>query len=287
MIKKGLYQFCQANFKSQQAGRLKIKPLITKLYDDYQFGQKIQGYIEFTEADIESLKRDLLIQDKLNFCIDPYPQKQSRNQRALSTRDEKHNTYPVSQDFVLLNSLKSFRLNQNSTALSELTSLGVYFQASQIISVEHQYIVLVENLAMMANLAMLNIPEALKNALWLYRGDLSAGKTTGQAYHFFDRFKESNTLICFSDLDPAGLQIAINSGASYWLTVQDKQSLTMELNGIEQDWFNQDESRRWLESKKPLNTQCQILFDSMNLHHKTLQQEQMLAHKVALALYPL
>ncbi|MEY8216654.1 MAG: hypothetical protein RPR97_19485 [Colwellia sp.] len=55
----------------------------------------------------------------------------------------------------------------------------------------------------------------LTQALWLYRGDVKAQQTTNTSYQFFRRFKGKIPLVCFSDLDPKGIEIALTSHADY------------------------------------------------------------------------
>lgn len=98
-------------------------------------------------------------------------------------QNEKENSYAVSKEFILINSLTDINVNQKFHKISPLTSLGIYIKAEEIKSIEHSVIVLVENLTVMANLNAINLASIKSNidlskALWLYRGDVKAQQTT-------------------------------------------------------------------------------------------------------------
>ncbi|MEC4724395.1 hypothetical protein HWQ46_02395 [Shewanella sp. D64] len=290
-MKLGVFKFTQALLRDNPTGG-KVKIGDTKylkiLRDEYFFGIEENGFLKFTFANRLSLIETVRLNDKLDL-LSPYPDKKSRENIAKGHKDEKLNSYPVSRDFVLINTLNKFHLNGLKFAKTPFTSLGLSIKAHEIISIEHRQIVLVENLTLMANLEALRIPDSLKEALWVYRGDVKPGQQTGMAYEFFRRFN-THKLICFSDLDPAGIQIAISSGASYWLTPSDCElaiKLKQQLAGVEQEWMNQTDAKTYLETQEHLPKQCNLAFDLMKIQHHTLQQEHMLEHKLLLSLFEL
>lgn len=273
-------------------GRVKVDDIkyLKVLREEYDFGTEEKGYLSFTFMDRLSLIESVRLKDRLDL-LSPYPDEKSREDNANINKGEKLNSYPVSRDFVLMNTLNDFRLNGDVYSKSPFTSLGLSVRSSEIISVEHRQIVLVENLTLMANLASLKIPSRLKEALWIYRGDVHAGQQTGMAYELFRRFGH-HQLICFSDLDPAGIQIVMTSGAQYWLSpLECEQAIRLKqdkkLTGVEQEWFDQRGAITYLEGRAQLPKQCQLAFDIMKTHHHTLQQEHMLSHKLALDLFEL
>lgn len=118
--------------------------------------------------------------------------------------------------------------------------------------------------------------------------------TTNTSYQFFRRFKGHIPLVCFSDLDPKGIEIALTSDADYWLTVENKNKneITMELSGNEQEWYKQGASISFLQKK--ISTipgqevaSWQNVFENLRTYRKTLKQEHILKHNVALALLEL
>lgn len=283
-MKKGLYQFCQDNLRAF-SGQLKCNASLKKLTEDYQFGVLQQGTLFWNEQDRNNLIARIKQETNLTLFRDAYQPPQSRVQSAKTDRNEKQNSYPVSQDYILVNSLTSLKLNQQLHKMSPFTSLGIYIDALQIQSVEHKQIILVENLEIMALLDQLIIPDHLKEALWLYRGDLKEQQTTSRAYQFFRSFKETHQLICFSDLDPAGIEIALSSRAHYWLTPADSTVINKQLTGDEKEWFKQNKAIIFLKNRELLPEKCERAFSLMLQYQKTLKQEHMLAHQIPLDLF--
>lgn len=320
-MSKQLYNFTQTLFqKNRQGGRIKNSALATKLHEEYHFGQFDfnQQWLSFSLDNILMLSYE--IQDSLGLDIrhDTYPSKEDRLTTAETNRNEKDNSYAVSKDFILINSLSALSINQTCHQISPLTSLGSYIKAEDIVSVEHSAIVLVENLAVMANLDLINLSSFninascenidLTQALWLYRGDVKAQQTTNTSYQFFRRFKGKIPLICFSDLDPKGIEIALTSHADYWLTVENTNEIIMPLAGDEQEWYKQGASIDFLlqqiqnlkQDQAIINQTSDInksrnrndekiacwqnTFNTLLTHKKTLKQEHMIKHKLALTL---
>ncbi|WP_028863579.1 DUF7281 domain-containing protein [Psychromonas aquimarina] len=286
-MNKGLYQFCQKKFRTLYCGELKLSSLLIRLNSEYNFGKIKDGYLVFTENDRQALIEIVFQENQLQLFREPFLDKQSRAEAAAAFRNEKNNAYPVSRDYVLVNSLHTIRMNQKVHTVSPFTAFGLTINAEQITSIEHQKIVFVENLEIMAVLNKLNMPAELQDALWLYRGDVKKDSHSSKAYQFFRRFADSHQLVCFSDLDPAGIEIALTCCAHYWLTPQDSSVINMKLLGAENEWFNQNKSITYLKQKPDLAEKCQLAFDEMCRQRKTLKQEHMLRHSVKLALYPL
>ena len=286
-MNKALYQFCQNKFKTLTCGQLKLSRLLTQLHEKYSFGIIDNGYLYFTEKDRMSLIERVRFENGAHLLRDAFPEPQGRIQTAWNQRNEKNGSYAVSRDFILINTLHALQVNNQYQPISSLTSLGIYIKADEIMSVEHPQIVLVENLEIMANLPTLDIPDCLKSALWIYRGDIKKQQKSSSAYHFFRRFETSHQLICFSDLDPKGIEIAMTSGAHYWLTPENSNSVNIELKGDEFEWFKQSKAIKYLQGKSDLPEKCQVAFDKMCNSQKTLKQEHMLAHGIKLGLYSL
>ena len=286
-MNKALYQFCQSKFKTQTSGRLKLSALLSRLHSEYSFGEIISGYLYFSEHDRMALIERVRFENGVHLLREAYPERQSRSQIAEKQRNEKMGSYAVSQDFILVNCLQTLRINHQKTEISPLTSLGLYIKADQIISVEHPQIIFVENLEIMANLSSLDIPDHLQSALWIYRGDIKKQQSTSTAYQFFRRFQHTHQLICFSDLDPKGIEIAITSGAHYWLTAEDTSIVDIELQGDEYEWFKQTKTIKYLQAKSDLPEKCQVAFIDMCLNRKTLKQEHILKHHIKLGVYSL
>ena len=287
VMKEPLFKYCQNNLRVVGQGKLKITPSLKCLHRDYNFGSLDDKYCYFTEQDKDNLIEHVKDELQVHLFRQSYPDKNSRTKNAENSRNEKINALKVSENFVLVNSLNSLCINQQKTDISLLGGLGHFIYAPDIKTVEHQQIILVENLEVMANLSLLNIPDQLKDALWLYRGDKEKHKQTGTAGELYKRFQKTNTLICFSDFDPTGLAIALTCGATQWLTLSSSTDIHIKLSGAEYEWFNQQKDKTFLNNSAKLTDQLSELFDVMNHNQKTLKQEHMLAHSLELALYPL
>jgi len=270
-------------------GAVKATQSCRWMVDTHRLGRIQDGWWFYTEQDraaiIELVQRELHI----DLLFEHFPDKSTRVDNALSHNNEKFNAFSVSNDFVLVNALQTLQLNGREIEVGSISSLGLYVNASKINSVEHQYIVLVENLAVMANLkylAFMDNAAHLKNALWLYRGDQKAIQSTHKAYAFFRSFTASHQLLCFADVDPKGLEIALSSGANKILTVQAKSLETFNISGIEKDFYNQIQSVNYLKSET-LSEDCQTLFATICEHKKTIKQEHILAHQIPVAVVEL
>ncbi|KGJ93914.1 hypothetical protein [Colwellia psychrerythraea] len=304
LINKQLYKFTQDKLqKHGQGGQIKNSALAMKLYENYNFGQLDLNnkQLSFSFADVLNLTKEIQTAHGVDIRNDPYPDNKDRLTTAEQHRNEKENSYAVSKNFILINSLSSLKVNQTSHELSGLTSLGSYIKGDEILTVEHSAIVLVENLAVMANLNLLNLSNLdseidssidLTKALWLYRGDVKSQQTTNSSYQFFRRFKGEVPLICFSDLDPKGIEIALTSHADFWLTLQNANEVDLPLLGGEQEWYKQKTSISYLLNQEAINLEnpneekheWQHSFEILKNHKKTLKQEHMLKHKLELRL---
>jgi len=286
-MNKRLFLYCQKHFRLVDSAQLKANASLKQLTSDYNIGYIENGIYFFNARDKLNLI-ELVAQQLGGIRLsDPFPQHKSRIEIANHQRNEKSGAVNVTDGFVLLNSLNELCLNQQVTKNSDINSLGSFLCASEVITIEHSKIVLFENLIVMANLRRLNIPESLKDALWLYRGDVQTQQQTGTANQFFQRFKETNELICFSDFDPAGLQIALSCGAEKWLTLECVDDLKINLSGIEYEWFNQKNAITFINNYKKISDSISMLFSSMSQHQKTLKQEHMIEHSLSLMLYPI
>lgn len=308
---KALYDFTKRFLEKQrQGGKLKYSTESAKqLQQRYGFGQVdlAKKWLTFTFNDRIELGKAIKAELAVDILLsDDYPEKQHRNDIAATGRDEKLNSYPVSSDFVLVNSLSALKINLHCYDLSPLTSLGTHLKATEILSVEHKTIVFVENLAVMASLSALNIKSItecfpkeidLEDALWVYRGDAKKHQQTGTAYQFFRRFSASHQSVCFSDVDPKGIEIALTSHADYWLTVKnidDFEKITESLKGNEKEWFEQGKAIKFLQKKiteqngkHQDNLTWQPIFTIASTMQKTLKQEHLVAHNLELTLLDL
>lgn len=258
------------------------------IVDVHRLGKIVNGKWFYTEKDRAAIIALIKSQLNVDLLFTDFPDKASREALAAISNNEKLNALAVSEDFVLVNSLNSLQINKHSVDMTVLASLGVYLNTKKVESVEHQQIVLVENLAVMANLAklvLLDNAKYLKNALWVYRGDLKREQSSGRAYDFFRRFKATHQLICFADFDPEGFRIAITSGATTILSPVADTVVNFNAAGPDIDYFKQTTAKQYIKNQTDLSLQIEKLFAVMAEQRQTIKQEHILSHQIPLSVF--
>jgi len=258
------------------------------IVDVHRIGKIVNGKWFYTEKDRAAIIALIKSQLNVDLLFSDFPDKASREALALINNNEKLNALAVSEDFVLVNSLSSLQINNDQLDINVLASLGVYINANKVESVEHKQIVLVENLAVMANLAklvLLDNAKYLENALWVYRGDLKREQSTGRAYDFFRRFKATHQLICFADFDPEGFKIAITSGATTILAPVADAVVNFNAAGPDIDYFKQVTAKQYINNQTDLSLQVEKLFAVMAEQRQTIKQEHILSHRIPLSVF--
>ena len=286
------YNFFAKHLKAD-LGRVKTAKSCQWMIDTHRIGRLVDGYWLYTEQDRAAIIQLVKSQLNVDLLFDAYPEQQSRIENAANHNDEKMNALAVSKDFVLVNSLNTLQINSKNLEINAFSSLGIYINANKVESIEHKHIVLVENLAVMANLAklvLLDNAKHLVNALWVYRGDVKREQSTGRAYDFFRRFKGSHQLLCFADFDPEGIKIAMTSGASAMLSPNSHALVNFNVGGHDLDYFKQDAAKQYLMNKSnqgdfPL--ELDKLLTVMSAQRQTIKQEHILAHQIPLSVFTL
>lgn len=226
-----------------------------------QIGRQVQahyacGYISgkllvFSAEDKRRLRQQ--IKDELG--LDPFVTEQLPATRLAMARyhaDEKLAAKPASDDQLLLNSADGIlRINNAQIQLHPqiLASAGLQCLSSGIDSVQHQTIVVVENLAVMPLCHRWLLPLADRQALWVYRGDYKSGAKANTCLEFVQRFGTDKTVIVFSDMDPKGLEIALTTPyAKFWLgpNAGDWRSLLASRQASRSGFDNQTEAMTYL-----------------------------------------
>ncbi|WP_298940998.1 hypothetical protein [uncultured Psychromonas sp.] len=292
LFNKIQYNFFAKHLKAD-LGRVKTAKSCQWVIDTHRIGRIVDGYWLYTEKDRAAIIQLVKSQLNVDLLFDAYPAQQSRIENAVSHNDEKMNALAVSKDFVLVNSLNNLQINSKILEINAFSSLGIYINANKIETIEHKHIVLVENLAVMANLAklvLLDNAKHLVNALWVYRGDVKREQSTGRAYDFFRRFKGSHQLLCFADCDPEGIKIAMTSGASTMLSPNSHALINFNVGGHDLDYFKQDAAKQYLMNKSnqgdfPL--ELDKLLTVMSAQRQTIKQEHILAHQIPLSVFTL
>ena len=281
---KTQYKFFAKHLKAD-LGRVKRHKSCEWMASVHRIGQLDNEYWHYTESDRAKIIALAKKQLEVDLLFEPYPEKQSRYERSAKHTSEKENSLSVTHDFVLVNTLDTLRINHQCIDISLIDSLGLYVNTQNIISIEHKTIVLVENLTVMANLHNVILsPDAefLKEALWLYRGDVKAEQSTGRAYQFFKSLLNSHELVCFPDFDPEGFKIAIGSQAFKILSPSTEALVSFNVSGSEKDFYNQTSALNYICSKSNLSIQCQDLIQGICNYKKTIKQEHILSHQIPL-----
>jgi len=186
----------------------------------YQSGRIQNNKLIFTAQDKIALRRKIIQE----FNIDPFETDQlpdTRIEVAKHHHNEKLAGNPVSHDHILLNCPnKILRLNSHNIQLHTefIPNAGMMCLSSGITQIDHDAIVVVENLAIMQLCSTFQLPLLCQNALWIYRGDHKTGTKIDACYDLLNRFGVNKEVIVFSDMDPKGLEIALTiPHANYWL----------------------------------------------------------------------
>ncbi|WP_298442151.1 hypothetical protein [uncultured Ferrimonas sp.] len=215
----------------------------------------------------------------------------TRIELAKTHNNEKGGSRPVGADLVLASALSTVCVNGLRLPIHKVNRSGVMLNWREIERIEHDCVVLVENLAVMTALAQLQLPDELQGALFLYRGDANDNHTSA-AYQWFRQLTHVNKVV-FADFDPAGIEIAISSGAEWALLPQQAQweyllhPQWQQLIGAESRFYAQRESLNGLAERTNKPEWGEQLLRTMGKHRQTRTQEHLIAHQVPLALFPL
>ena len=282
------------NVKYRHGGEIKVPTIGVYVAKEFSFGQ-----LDYHEERLEFSEHQLI---KLNFELKRVtghnpahgkPTAQPRVPRSRHNHSTKLRAQPVTSDFVLVNCLGQLNINHQQHSMPTINSLGIYININEVLSIEHTQLILVENLALMASLADLVLPASINEPLFIYRGDLKPEQSVSSAYQFFRHWSSSHQLICFSDFDPAGLIITLGSGANFSLMpamATWPKIFTVELEGSEENWWQQQEQRTAINNlidNGQLSQHLAASFQKMADHRRTWQQEHMISHQTELSLIAL
>jgi hypothetical protein len=263
--------------------------------DRYGYGRSQNNKLIFTAKD----KNALRLQIKRELNIDPFDTEQLPDRRvdiAEFHDDEKLAKKPVSQDHILVNCPTGIiQLNHQKIHLhsDSIASVGFMPIASAINQINHDTLVVVENLAIMQLCNQLALPGLCQNALWLYRGDHKSGAKAEACYDLLTRFGQDKEVIVFSDMDPKGLEIALTMPhAKYWLGPEMAQwSTCLQSDYASRSGYDiQSKAMGYLlkqRNKGILSTEIVELILQMRKEQSSYRQEHMFAHQVTLSLFAL
>jgi hypothetical protein len=261
----------------------------------YHCGRIQNDKLIFTAQDKFQLRRQL----KKEFGLAPFLTKQLPDDRmdiAKHHDNEKLARLAPSHDHIIVNSPDgTLQLNKQRIYLhtEQIPSAGMMCLGSSINQIDHESIVVVENLPIMQLCNSFTLPPLCQKALWVYRGDHKSGAKAKACYDLLKRFGQDKKVIVFSDMDPKGLEIALTLPyASYWLGPETKawtgclQSRHASLSGYDV----QTRAMKYLLNKSDAGSLSKPINDlvlQMRTEHSSYRQEHMFAHNIPLALFPL
>jgi len=206
--------------KPDQDSKRRISPLSQKVIDRYGCGYVCNSSLIFSVEDKRRLRQRVMDELGLDpFIVEQLPD--GRLEMAKYHANEKLAANPASDDQLLLNSADGIvRVNGAQIQLhpESIKTAGLLCLNASINTVEHETIVVVENLDIMPLCHTWQLPLSGRQALWVYRGDHKSGAKAKACCDFLQRFGAGKTVIVFSDMDPKGLEIALTiPHAQYWL----------------------------------------------------------------------
>lgn len=256
------------------------------------------GYIRnnrliFSAEDKRRLRQQVLDEIRLDpFVVEQLPS--NRLEMAQYHPNEKLAAKPASDDQLLLNSADGMlRINHVEIPLhpQSLISVGLICLNSSIETIQHQTIVVVENLAIMPLCHRWQISCIDPQALWVYRGDHKSGAKAQACRDFVERFGADKTVIVFSDMDPSGLEIALTMPhADYWLGPEQKAwrtCLQSKLANREGFDLQADASAylQGLSDRARLSSELNRLLTCLKEERSSFRQEHMFSQRVELELF--
>lgn len=268
-----------------------------------EIGQQIQSYYHCGHIRSNRLvfsaedKRRLRQRAKDEMGLDPFVIEQlpaDRLAMAQCHANEKLATKTMGGDPLLLNSADGIiRVNNQQIRLQpeSLSAAGLLCLNSSIRSVEHQTIVVVENLAIMPLCHTWRIACVEPQALWVYRGDYKSGAQANTCRDFVERLGTEKTVIVFSDMDPKGLEIALTMPhVDYWLGPEQKSWRTHLCSGLaNREGFDlQSGALAYLERLSGEQRQPEAINElllCMKEERSSYRQEHMFSRRVGLELF--
>ncbi|MGR8929882.1 MAG: DUF7281 domain-containing protein [Gammaproteobacteria bacterium] len=290
-----LYQWISelVSAKPDQTSRRQLTHLGREVLTHYGCGYISSNRLIFTPDDKRRLRQRVLAEVGLDpFSTEQLPE--SRLEMARHHPNEKLAAHPASEDQLLLNSPDGvIRVNGIEIQLhpESITSAGFLCLNSSIETIQHQTIIVVENLAIMPLSHNWRIPCIDRQALWVYRGDYKSGAKAHACRAFVERFAADKTIVVFSDMDPKGLEIALTMpNADYWLGPKEagwRTCLRSQLANRE-GFDLQNAALSYLQrlsDEEKLSSSFNELLRCFNEERSSYRQEHMYNQRIELALF--
>jgi len=280
--------------KPDQDSKRSIKPLSQQVMARYGCGYVSNSRLILRFED----KRRLRQRVKDEMGLDPFTEElpDGRLEMAQYHANEKLAAKPAGNDQLLLNSADGIvRVNGAQIQLhpESIKTAGLLCLNASIQTVEHQIIVVVENLTIMPLCHTWQLSLADPHALWLYRGDHKSGAKAEACCDFLQRFGAGKTVIVFSDMDPKGLEIALTMPhARYWLGPESSawDDCFNSAYASRSGYDKQSDAMAFLmktHDEGLLTEPFSELVSRIRKERSSFRQEHCYAHNVGLSLFPI
>lgn len=265
--------------------RVKLSPNWRTIYRELEVGELdgAEKYLCFAPRDFELLRQGVLAKEgvdlqALDFNLDRIAMSaQSQNEKLASIRPE--------AEYVLL---KYLGFGSSPIGISTRTSLRIPLDEAQKHCHELNVaaILVVENLDVFDVIHQAHLPDDFTNVMVIYRG--SGHHSPIGVRQFLQAMAGKMPIIAFTDLDPAGLQIAHTlTGMTHCIVPQLALFAPNELLAISQinsadDFAKQAPQAKYLQSTNLKNWQQLSLW--LIQQRISIKQQHLLAHRLELVL---
>lgn len=271
----------------KRSPKVKLTANWRAIYRELEVGELdgSEKYLCFAPKDFELLRQSVLALmgldlRQLDFNVD-------RMAMSAKSHDEKLAKIRPEAEYVLM---KYLGFESSPTGISTRTSLRIPLDEAQKHCHELNVaaILVIENLDVFDVIHQARLPENLTHVMVIYRG--SGHHSPIGVRHFLQAMTDKLPIIAFTDLDPAGLQIAHTlTGVTHYLVPQLALTAPAELLAIAQinstdDFDKQAKQAKYLQNAELKHWQKLAVW--LNQHRISIKQQHLLAHGLELVLVP-
>lgn len=269
----------------KRSPRVKLTANWRAIYRELEVGEldESEKYLCFASKDFELLRQGVLALmgldlRQLDFNVDRMAMSaKSHNEKLAKIRPE--------AEYVLI---KYLDFGSSPIGISTRTSLRIPLDEAQKHSHELNVaaILVVENLDVFDVIHQARLPQDLTRVMVIYRG--SGHHSPIGVRHFLQAMADKLPIIAFTDLDPAGLQIAHTlTGVTHCLVPQRALTAPAELLAIAQinstdDFDKQAKQAKYLQHAELKHWQNLAVW--LNQHRISIKQQHLLHHRLELVL---
>jgi hypothetical protein len=264
-----------------------FNPKWQQIYRELEIGEPDASYkwLFLSAQDLAQLRQDVKKHLGLDLLFDDF--NVDRMAMSAKSHNEKLAKIRPEAEYVLL---KFLGFQSPPVAISALSSLRIPLDEAQKHCRELYVaaILVVENLDVFDVIHQARLPEDLTNLMVIYRG--SGHHSPIGVRHFLQAMAGELPIIAFTDLDPAGLQIAHTlMGVTHCLVPQLALTAAAELLAIGQinstyDFDKQAKQTKYLQHAD-LKRWQELAF-WLTQHSISIKQQHLLAHGLELVLVP-